>query len=120
MSRLSREEVDRIAWLARLRLTGAEREDLARELASILEHFEAIRARERGWSSEREEPGGGVPGGAGPEAPSLRADRVDSDPLRRPLSELAPAWEDGHFVVPRLEALDGGADGGTPSPGDEG
>lgn len=39
----------------------------------------------------------------------LRADEVGAEPLARPLAELAPAWEEGFFVVPRVAALDGEA-----------
>jgi len=40
--RLSREEVDHVALLARLELTDAEREQFTTQLNSILEHFEAL------------------------------------------------------------------------------
>jgi aspartyl-tRNA(Asn)/glutamyl-tRNA(Gln) amidotransferase subunit C len=40
--RLSREEVDHVALLARLELTDEEREQFTTQLNSILEHFQAL------------------------------------------------------------------------------
>ena len=40
--RLSREEVEHVALLARLELTEEEREQFTTQLNSILEHFEAL------------------------------------------------------------------------------
>jgi aspartyl-tRNA(Asn)/glutamyl-tRNA(Gln) amidotransferase subunit C len=40
--RLSREEVEHVALLARLELTDAEREQFTTQLNSILEHFQVL------------------------------------------------------------------------------
>lgn len=119
MDELDRDEVERVARLARLHLTDGEASSLAREMASILGHFEEIRRR----GSDGTAPGataGGAPGAAGPEGSGLRRDEVDPDELRSPVPEMAPEWRDGHFVVPRLEALSGSAEGagdGSPEGG---
>jgi aspartyl/glutamyl-tRNA(Asn/Gln) amidotransferase C subunit len=85
-----------------LKLDAKERERLTRDCQAILGYFETIRrvdaeAAESAAALER--------------AARLREDRVGSDPLERPPAEIAPAWREGYFVVPRLPAMD--ADGGT-------
>lgn len=99
-------EVRRLAALARLDLSDAEVSTLAAELGSILEHMDALQRHAHRPQAATD---GDVERGA-----PLRDDRVDFDPLRRPLDQLAPAWEDGFFVLPRLPALDprGGQDDG--------
>ena len=44
--RLSREEVDHVALLARLQLTDQEREQFTTQLNSILDHFQALYPRQ--------------------------------------------------------------------------
>lgn len=112
MDELDRDEVERVARLARLELTDEEASALAREMTSILGHFQEIRRRgpdgpKTGAAS------GAAPGPAGLEGSALRPDKVDPDDLRSPVPEMAPEWRDGHFVVPRLEALSGSAAGGA-------
>ena len=120
MDELDRDEVERVARLARLELTEEEASALAREMASILGHFREIRRR----GADGVEPGapaGGAPIAAGADGFALRPDRVDPDALRSPVPEMAPEWRDGHFVVPRLDALSGspGHGGNGPSEGDQ-
>lgn len=76
---------------------------MARELDEIVGHLEALARAEEG-AEPRPEP---EPGRAAP----LRDDRVDPLPLLLPPAELAPAWSDGLFVVPRLAGMDAPADG---------
>lgn len=97
MEELPRDEVERVARLAGLELSDRELSRLAGEMAAVLRHVEEIR-RLGGEGDPPEE----ASGGEGP----FRTDRVGSDPLHRPVRELAPEWRDGHFVVPRLPALD--------------
>lgn len=106
MERIERDEVERVARLARLELTDEEVSRLAREMASVLGHFAEIRrfgTEDRG--SVADPAAGGAPGEAGSQGGPLRPDRPDPDVLRRSVSEMAPDWRDGHFVVPRLSAL---------------
>jgi aspartyl-tRNA(Asn)/glutamyl-tRNA(Gln) amidotransferase subunit C len=94
------EEVRRVAALARLRLDDAEAVAMAGELGAILEH---VRVLQR--ADGRDE----VPGGAEERTLPLRADAYGADLLHRSPDMIAPAWEDGFFVVPRLPALDADA-----------
>ncbi|NIR46839.1 MAG: hypothetical protein GWN99_20665 [Gemmatimonadetes bacterium] len=95
---IDRSEIERIAELARLQLGGEEAADLARDCGRILEHFETIRQLE---VDGVETPG--VPGGSAP----VREDRVDGVRLARRPEDMAPAWRDGYYVLPRLPAMDG-------------
>lgn len=100
---IDRSELLRIAELARLRLSEAETERLTRDCGAILEYFETIRAIESDGASA-----------ADTERPApLRDDRPDCDPLQKSLSEMAPAWRDGYFVLPRLPAMEAEDDGGS-------
>jgi len=92
------EEVRQMALLARLALSEEEINSLARDLASILDHMQALREAD----VEGVSPMGGV---SEHDAP-LREDVVGADPLHLPLDEIAPAREEGFFIVPRLAALD--------------
>ncbi len=85
---------------------------MAREMSSILEHMALLggvarepaptsgvprnesSARSRGETSD----GTGLPAEEGERMP---------DPLKRPLSRIAPDWRDGFFVVPRLPGVAG-------------
>jgi aspartyl-tRNA(Asn)/glutamyl-tRNA(Gln) amidotransferase subunit C len=102
---MRRRDVEKIAELARLELAEDEAEQLRRELASILEHFEIVQELD-------------LPGGAGsapaPGAARLRPDRPGSDPLQLPLESLAPAWRDGFFLVPRPPGLEAEPDPDDP------
>lgn len=98
---IDRSELRRIADLARLRLSESEVERLTRDCGAILEYFETI--RDVGADSD------GPTAGEDRPAP-LREDRADCDPLLSPLAEMAPAWRDGYFVLPRLPAMDAEAE----------
>ncbi len=92
---LSKEQVEHVAKLARLALTGEETERLQTQLSSILAHVEKL--QELDVSS--------VP-------PTTHAVEVTSTPLRedRPHASLpaeaavanAPATVDGFIAVPRI------------------
>ncbi len=92
---VSREEVQRIAALARLDLAEADMARLASELNEILGYVDALEATSLEEMAEPEVR----------RAP-LREDVVASDPLQRPIAELAPEWREGFFLLPRLAALD--------------
>lgn len=100
MEKLPRDEVERVARLAGLELSDRELSRLAGEMAAVLRHVREIRR----LGGEGDPPGEASSAAEGP----LRPDRAGSDPLRRPVRELAPEWRDGHFLVPRLPALDDG------------
>lgn len=115
------DEVRRVAELARLPLGPGEVASMTRQLNRILEHVDALAEADAEAVGEAEGAveganGAGLPGesmapddAAGPTP--LRADRPGADPLATPPSELAPAWADGLFTVPRLASHDDGRDG---------
>jgi aspartyl-tRNA(Asn)/glutamyl-tRNA(Gln) amidotransferase subunit C len=86
---LSRSDIDRLARLARLRLSDEDAESMRAELSSIVGHFTILRSIGATPTSE--------PGMAG--APP-RPDIVAPDPLLVPIDETAPEWVDGYFRVP--------------------
>ncbi len=94
---IERSDLLRVAELARLNLSEQELEQLTRDCRAILEYFGALRELDL----REVEPWGSV----GEEAP-LREDRVDPDTLHRAPEELAPAWRDGFFFLPRLPAME--------------
>jgi aspartyl-tRNA(Asn)/glutamyl-tRNA(Gln) amidotransferase subunit C len=95
---IARQDVERIAQLARLALSEAEIDRMASDLGSILEHMDEL----------VEVDTTGVPplGGIGDAPAPMRADEPGADPLHLAPEELAPAWEERFFLVPRLAALD--------------
>ncbi|MDR0787985.1 MAG: Asp-tRNA(Asn)/Glu-tRNA(Gln) amidotransferase subunit GatC [Gemmatimonadota bacterium] len=99
--KIERKKIEQIATLARLRLGDEEIDTMVKDLESILEHVEALSAAE----TEDVLP---VVGASEHPAP-MRADEPGADPLRRPLSEVAPSFNEGFFTVPRLAALDADA-----------
>jgi len=106
MSEIDREQVRRVARLARLELSEEEVDRLAGDLERVLSRFRALEeAEDAGASAEEDGPDAGG-GGSG-----LRPDRPDPDPLARGPEELAPEWRDGFFLVPRLEGVSGDGDG---------
>lgn len=94
---IDRRDVARIADLARLDIAEDELDSLARECRAILEHFEVLREAELPETPELE---------GAPEAHEPPSQRAGPDPLRLRPDEIAPAWVEGFFVLPRLAALD--------------
>ncbi len=90
-------DVLHVAALARLRLRPEEVERLTGQLNDILSHVAELALAET--AEVEPEPATEWP------AP-LRPDGALPDRLHLPPAELAPAWEDGFFTVPRLAALD--------------
>lgn len=96
MAAITPDDVRRIAELAALRVDPEEVDRLTRELASILQHMEAL--------GEARIDGVDVAAGRGM-AP-LRPDRPDPDRLAGSPGAGAPGWLDGFFTVPRLASHD--------------
>jgi aspartyl/glutamyl-tRNA(Asn/Gln) amidotransferase C subunit len=98
---VSRDDVRKIATLARLRPQEDAVERLTRELNGILGHIRLLEevviegADEAHWNSVDRAP---------TRDPSLAADALAEGAP----STIAPDWRDGFFAVPRLPALDGG------------
>jgi aspartyl-tRNA(Asn)/glutamyl-tRNA(Gln) amidotransferase subunit C len=97
-----REDVLAVASLARLSMDAAEADRMTAQLNRILAHMDVLADIDLD----------GVPpfvlavDGAAP----LREDVPGADPLERHPADVAAAWRDGFFVVPRLAAQRGGAE----------
>jgi aspartyl/glutamyl-tRNA(Asn/Gln) amidotransferase C subunit len=93
-----------VARLARLSFTGDELDRMADELHVILAHVDLLRqldANAPDGDRPAEQRAGAAAGGVVGHT-SLRADEPGADPLHVPPADLAPAWHDGFFTVPRL------------------
>lgn len=99
---VTRDDVEHIARLARLRLDAGELERFTRELNAILAHVEAL--------EEVDVSGVDGVGGVADEVPPPRGDGGEPDELRALPERFAPAWRDGFFTLPRLAALGGDDD----------
>jgi aspartyl-tRNA(Asn)/glutamyl-tRNA(Gln) amidotransferase subunit C len=91
---VSREEVLRIASLARIKLDDARVESLARELSAILGHIEVLSTVDTAAAQPAE--------GVGPGGTPLRNDASAPSNLTLALEAIAPEMKDGFFIVPRL------------------
>jgi len=102
---VDREEVDRIASLARLRLDEGEAERLTEEMNRILEHADRLRgvSGREGGESEGETLLSGMSGTRAVEANV-------PDPLSSGIESFSPRTESGFFVVPPPHGVT--ADGG--------
>jgi aspartyl-tRNA(Asn)/glutamyl-tRNA(Gln) amidotransferase subunit C len=92
--RLSREQVEHVALLARLELSEEEKERYTHELNQILEHFEALQKLD----TENVPP----TSHAIPMTNVLREDAVRSSLPREEVLQNAPDPVDGGFRVPRV------------------
>jgi len=91
---LSRDEVLRIARLARIEVAPGEAEALERELNGILALVERMAAVDTSGVEPMSHP---------EDAPQrLREDRVTEADLRAEFQAVAPQVEDGLYLVPRV------------------
>ncbi len=96
---VSKEEVRRIAELARLRPDEASVERLTRELNGILEHIQRLESLDVSEVDETER--------ISSDPVTFRDPELGPDALGEGGGEgIAPEWRDGFFLVPRLPALD--------------
>jgi len=97
---VNREEVRRIAELARLRLDDATVDRITRELNGILDHMETL---------DQVDASGVVEPVRLPDEPvAFRDPELLPDPLEEGApGDRAPDWREGFFLVPRLPALEG-------------
>jgi aspartyl-tRNA(Asn)/glutamyl-tRNA(Gln) amidotransferase subunit C len=100
---VTREEVLRIAQLAELDVAEEALPALTEQMSRILDYVAQLAQVPAGESAR--------PFLAGPDAIRPRPDEVKPWPLAFGPSELAPAFKDGFFVVPRLGAFEGGETG---------
>lgn len=95
MSKLSREDILKLARLSRIELTEDEIKQFAEEIGDILEYTEAL----QNIDLEGEEPTYQVTG----LIDVMRADEVHNyGPDAEALLKNAPKTEDGHFKVKRM------------------
>jgi aspartyl-tRNA(Asn)/glutamyl-tRNA(Gln) amidotransferase subunit C len=91
---ISREEVRRIAMLARLRFSDEEEDQLTKELGQILQHMAVL---------ERLDTSGVRPTAHALDAVNaLREDQVTNEPDTEVLLANAPARDASFFVVPKI------------------
>ena len=94
MARLTREEVEHVAQLARLALTDDEIEEFTAQLAVILEHAADVAALDLHDVEPTAHPL--------PLVNVLRADEPVPGLARDDVLAMAPAAQDGRFRVPRI------------------
>ena len=97
---VTHDEVRRIAQLAELDVSDEALALLGEQMSRILEYVAQIDAVP---ASEGVKPF--VPG---PDAVRFRPDEVKPIPLARPPSDMAPAFKEGYFLVPKLEQFEHG------------
>jgi len=96
---VTREDIEKIAALAELGVDDSAATELQRQLSRILDYVAQLSEVTDDATSAVDE-----------RAARLRRDVVDPDPLSRTPQEIAPAFTDGLFTVPRLGELDRGED----------
>lgn len=87
-------EIERVALLARLRLTGQETEELARDLNAIVEYVDKLNEVDTSKIEPFSYPQAGVP--------VLREDAVTNRPDREALLANAPDRDGPFFKVPKI------------------
>ena len=102
---VSKDEVLRIARLAELHVDKSALPALVEQMSRILDYVAQI-ATVPGIETAQ-------PFVPGPEAAPLRADDVRATPLAFGPAEMAPAFRDGFFLVPRLGAFESAPDAVT-------
>lgn len=94
--KISSEDVRHIARLAEMNVAESELDALTGQLDRIVSFVAQLEALPAGEAA--------APFHPGPGQVALRPDAVNPVPLARPLAELAPEFQDGLLVVPRLGA----------------
>ena len=97
--RVTRRDIEKIAALAELGVDDAAAAELEQQLTRILDYVAQLGEVTDDATVAADE-----------RAVRLRRDVTDPDPLSRTPKQIAPAFEDGLFTVPRLGELDRGED----------
>ena len=92
-----KEDIEHVARLAALALEENALTELTAQIGQILEYVSQL----EGVTEELEADDGGYPG----PHPPLREDRARRFDLAIPLDQIAPAFREGLFLVPRLGAV---------------
>jgi aspartyl-tRNA(Asn)/glutamyl-tRNA(Gln) amidotransferase subunit C len=98
---VTRDDVLRIARLAELHVDDAALPALTEQMSRILEYVSQIAAVPGTETVQPFTPG--------PAAVRFRVDEVRPVPLALTPAQIAPAFREGFFLVPRLGAFDAGA-----------
>ncbi len=91
---LDRNDVEKIAHLARLNIDEADVPDYANDLSSILELVDQMQAKDTKNIDPMANPHDAVQ--------RLREDIVTEENQREKLQAIAPLVEEGHFLVPKV------------------
>ena len=102
---VTRDEVLRIARLAELHVDDEAVDELTEQMSRILDYVAQLSSVPAGEQAK--------PFLAGPDAIPLRPDEVRPWPLAAGPSEIAPAFREGFFLVPRLGQFEAGAEEGA-------
>jgi aspartyl-tRNA(Asn)/glutamyl-tRNA(Gln) amidotransferase subunit C len=86
--------INRVSELARLDLSDNEKEEFSRQLSDIIEYVEKINQLD----TSSVEPADHIV----PLANVFREDSVQESLPREALEKIAPRFEEGHVVVPRI------------------
>ena len=95
--KIGEDEVRHVAKLAELAVSDSDVPLLATQLAGIVEFVAQLEAVNLA--------GNAVPVVLGPDRLPLRDDVVNPIPLSRTPAQMAPAFQDGFFVVPKLGGM---------------
>lgn len=95
---VTRDEALRIAQLAEMDVDEEGLQALAEQLSRILEYVAQLSAVPAGEHVRVF--------GAGPDSVRFRPDEVRPQPLALSPKEMAPAFKEGFFVVPRLDQFE--------------
>lgn len=91
---VTREEVLRIAQLAELHVDEEQLPALVEQMSRILDYVAQLNQLPAGETAKAFL--------AGPDAARLRPDEVKPIPLARAPADMAPAFKEGYFLVPKL------------------
>lgn len=91
---IGRDDVLKVAHLAELKVAEAEVAPLVKQLGGIVDFVAQL--------GKADLPADTPEFTHGPARVALREDRVAPVPLERSAERMAPDWQDGFYVVPRL------------------
>ena len=94
---VKRDDVEHVARLAAIALDAKTLDELTRQIGQILDYVSQL----EGVASDAPDSARGYPG----PHQQLRDDQVRRTPLAIPLEQIAPAFREGLFLVPRLGAV---------------
>lgn len=94
---VSRADIEHIARLAALAVDHATMAELTRQISDILEYVAQLEKVPHDDTTVRHR--------AGPTHLTLRKDVVNPIKLTLPVGELAPEFEEGFFIVPKVSGL---------------